>query len=785
MRARFFDRDRLVLGLLLVAGVVTYFNFENASGHVGGVAELDGYYYYIYLRSMHMDGDLDFANEYRDWGNPFALGPTETGYQRNIFGPGPAITWLPFFVGTHLLVLLGVKLGFPLMLDSMSRFHQVGTFFGSVFYGWLAVVLCTLIARRFWSRGPALLAALGAALAGPLPYYCLTMASYSHAQAAMASALMVWLWLRYREAWSVRRWILFGGSAGLLLLIRPACAGLLLLPLYEGARQILQALRRRRRGRPGRWIRALPGPLCGALAALLVFSPQLVVWQLMFGKLYVTPQGEGFMRWSETAWHATLFSPRNGLLTMAPLMAVALWGLLGAIRRHPGTAGPLALMMAGSLVVNGAAYDWWGWGFSARRFTSALPLLTFGLAAALAWLRDVLQRSPARAFGWIAGLGVAVAVAFNLQWMSNYGAQWMTWSALGSSQTLYMTVTHSLMDRSFRAVGNPLSLPSSLAFTLRRGGSPHVFDRIDGAYLLGESHPDANPSVPQTQATMILSDLTYRYNLSESFGYPQKAGEIRFVPLREPEGHIFLPINRPGKIQMRLGGQALYPGTTLDLVFNGTPVARRRLLAGEWSILSLELPGRLVERGINRLDLLHHLPRGWDAPGPRAIGATGVQSPVDLAVVSGGPRSGNFAEIWVAGRKVSGNVRGINLALLDPGSGEVLGTRDLDVVLRPMLYRELKRYLGRFPRGTVVALATRGKVQVAFGKQGREALALFGAVTDLARLDSPGYAAVGVLGARPGTALEENATQHHARVRLGRPPPPWREVARYRFLQLR
>ena len=54
----------LAIPLLLLVGSVSYFGLTDSQGHRGGVAQLDGYYYYIYLRSLQVDGDLDFENEY-------------------------------------------------------------------------------------------------------------------------------------------------------------------------------------------------------------------------------------------------------------------------------------------------------------------------------------------------------------------------------------------------------------------------------------------------------------------------------------------------------------------------------------------------------------------------------------------------------------------------------------------------------------------------------------------------------------------------------------------------
>jgi hypothetical protein len=381
------DRNWLVLIALLLLATGAYFGMPNSRGYRGGIAELDGYYYYVYLRSVQMDGDIELGNDYEEWGNPFHFERTATGYHRNVFGVGPAILWAPFFLLACGLARLGIAAGLPLSPDGLSPFHQTVTFYGTLLYGWAALLLCYAITRRCFGREHALWPALGAALAGPLPFYCLTWASYSHAQAALATSLLVLLWLLWREQWTLRRWVLWGASAGLVLLVRPACAAFLLLPLYEGTRQLVAALRA---GSPwkGRLAHAAAGPALGALAALLVFAPQLWAWKVIFGRWLLVPQGQGFMLWSQNAWASTLFSPRNGLLTVAPLMLFALVGLGIALRRIPATAGPLLLVLAGVLAVNGAVHDWWGWGFSARRFTSSLPIFAFGLAPCLRRSRE-------------------------------------------------------------------------------------------------------------------------------------------------------------------------------------------------------------------------------------------------------------------------------------------------------------------------------------------------------------------------------------------------------------
>ncbi len=62
----------------------------------------DGIFYYSPLHSLVVDGDLDFANEYRVLGAPAGyFQRTETGRLPNNFSIGPALLWLPWFVLAH------------------------------------------------------------------------------------------------------------------------------------------------------------------------------------------------------------------------------------------------------------------------------------------------------------------------------------------------------------------------------------------------------------------------------------------------------------------------------------------------------------------------------------------------------------------------------------------------------------------------------------------------------------------------------------------------------------
>ncbi len=97
----------------------------------------------------------------------------------------------------------------------------------------------------------------------------------------------------------------------------------------------------------------------------------------------------------------------------------------------------------------------------------------------------------------------------------------------------------------------------------------------------------------------------------------------------------------------------------------------------------------------------------------------------------------------------------------------------------------LGRFLARFPRGSIIALGVRAEVGKRRHPLARQITRRFGARLDLDEAPEAGYAAIGVLGAPPGTAVEARAARGYARARVGRRPPPWREIARYSAIRLR
>src|SRR5213078_344430 len=186
----------LATAVLAVAATVAFAAGKDDWGRSLREPTADAAYYYAYLPSLVLDGDLDFTNQYRVTQNWYRLGPTPIGRPGNVFGIGPAVFALPVFVVGH-----GLALATGARSDGFS--------------GWeTTLVLWTSIAMSV------------AAVSGPLLYYAIRQPGYAHPCAALFATLLIERWDASYDAAprSLRTWLVLGAAAGAAALARPQLA---------------------------------------------------------------------------------------------------------------------------------------------------------------------------------------------------------------------------------------------------------------------------------------------------------------------------------------------------------------------------------------------------------------------------------------------------------------------------------------------------------------------------------------------------------------------------------
>jgi hypothetical protein len=458
---RYASLGRLALLLLLLP---TLAEFQYAGGRLKG----DGVMYYVYVRSLVKDRDLDFTNEYAHYDllsrGDLAM-PTRTGLRRSIFAVGPGIASLPFFlVGEGFARLENARTG-AADLSGYGPDHRNAVALGGLLYGFLGVLLVHDLLRRRFSGGLALGGALLVWLATFHYWYMVGEPTMSHAFSMAFAALAVWLWDRDRGRPAPGTTFLLGLALGFAMCTRWQNGVLLLLPLLDllagpkdrGAGERLLAL---------------------SVGAFLGVLPQLAAWRAIYGDWVLTapPHGEDFLRLSHPFFWNTFFSSRHGLLSWTPVLWGGYLGFLLFLKREPRTALPLLLPLVAMTYVNVCSGDWWAGGsFSNRRFDSLLPILALGLTAFLAEARAFLARRP----GVLLPALSLPFVLWNLLLAEGVQKGLVPRDDTVSLPDLVGIEGHLLADR----VGSPNTWPASLRFAAAEGRPPSQYDLLAGKYL--------------------------------------------------------------------------------------------------------------------------------------------------------------------------------------------------------------------------------------------------------------------------------------------------------------
>jgi hypothetical protein len=353
----------------------------------GRIIDGDTIQYYAYLRSLVIDRDLDFTNDYRllytpvddsnEGNNVWLTSKTPTGRATNLMSIGPALLWAPFFLATYAGLFVLRPFGLVVPLDGIAAPFPLSAGVAGIVYAALGAYFCYRACRLLFPNGPALWGTLVAWLATPAVYYSLVSPAYSHAPSLFASALFVYVWLKTRGRSSISRYLWLGILAGIAALVRWQEVIVLALPVLEIAQSVAK------RQSSSRAAIARSAVMVGGVGLMLL--PQLLAWRVIYGQMFVMPQGEGFMQWTSPAVVSVLFSLRHGLFSWTPAVLLAVLGLYYLVRRDLLVGWSAAIVVLLSIYINASVSDWWaGEAFGARRFVGDTVFFSAGLAAVFA-----------------------------------------------------------------------------------------------------------------------------------------------------------------------------------------------------------------------------------------------------------------------------------------------------------------------------------------------------------------------------------------------------------------
>jgi len=726
------------------------------------LAHGDGVYYFVYLRSLVYDGDLDFANDYPIIGNQSGLGRNpKTGHYETGMPIGVAILQLPLGFVARAVVPLARWLGLTgEPANGGGMLFQRITQFSSVLWGFLAAVLGFRLAARIVPLRPALLGAMGGLFATPLLWYMLRQPSYSHATDAFVSAAFIYYWWKTEGITTRRRWFFLGLVLGLAALVRPQNVVYGLAAFVEWTGLTLHALRAKdaRRWRCFGFFLGLGACLVAGLG--LAFSPQMYAWWYMFGTPLTIPQGAGYMLWGASRPWAALFSTRYGFFGWHPLAYLGSLGLLWPVLRR-GTDPRLRRMLVICIVtylvqiyVNGAPHDWWGhWSFGGRRFVGQVIFVCLGLAIALQALGGWLERRAVLLVRAIPAVLVVIFGLLNLSLMDDYLFSRARHEYPQPMKPIWKSAINKAIDRVYGVTGNWGSIPDNWRFALKAGVSPERYD------VAAASDIDAPLYEPATFS------LTSDAHAMAGFGDPSRYKDrpCRFIEGRRGswvfssreslalEGTIELAaVREHTRVRMQVGGHT---------VLNAE-------LGSDWTSLPFTLPRGLVSAGVVFVTVEQEIP----ATVPLPVGETGRSLPYELWVESAGFPAGNRASFRIEDRITEIRDRGLTLVVLDEHAPKARTTRSFDTFRDPSAPQLLNQTVDELPTGTIVALLAKDEASAQWRQADDSAIRQLGGTASLVGRYRASYALIGAKGARPGQALEALRDSEAVSLGLGRSP---------------
>ncbi len=379
--------------------------------------------YYVYLRSLYFDHDLDFRNEYEHFA---ALGqqnddpaiynallrehpddpPTnpQTGLLRNVAPVGSALLWSPGFVLTDIAVRLANLAGAQIPADGFSRPYIWAACFMSALYALLGLVLTYRLVRRFVGVFAAATATLTVWLASPLVFYTYIAMPWSHTTSFFLFALFLTIWLHNwqgplaeraaRRSWRV--WALLGLVGGLMTITREQLGLLLIIPALEGLVAYVRLLTGRAGAEPDA-AEASMHPVAQLFGGHIIFLvclfigllPQLLTYQVLNGVPRPAGVVAGKLDPTSPNFFNTLLDPNHGAFLWSPVLVLGLLGLVWLARRDWLLALLLAVGFASQTYINGAFGTTWhlSGAFGFRRLIECTPIFVLGLALLLDWLQ--------------------------------------------------------------------------------------------------------------------------------------------------------------------------------------------------------------------------------------------------------------------------------------------------------------------------------------------------------------------------------------------------------------
>jgi hypothetical protein len=465
--------------------------------------------YVAWARTLVRGQDLDFRDEYPAlrFKERFIYISDEMRFS-NDWPAGSGILWAPAYGVTDLVSRLihgkPQPMGESLHDRGVSPLHLLGMTFFILALAIYVLVRALNVLTDEWGRAPAFVAFFALLLGTPLGFYFYAYALMSHVSSMAVVGLFFLSWLKTRPDMTNRprnniEWLWLGILIGAMSLIRPQNLLFALVLLLE-----VVPNRERLKSESSSWF---IGWGIAGIASAVVFSPQMIIWQTLYGNPLALPKIEE-MHWLAPRFGELLFSDYHGWVSWSPVLILVPLGLWKIWQRDRLLALGIFAIVAAQVYLNAVNEIWWAGGsFGNRRLINCSIPLFFCFAAALSGPSKLLTRPIAIvASGWTLLL-MARERSGDLS-LDHY-TEW-------SSEFFIETLTYARPDLFFSGMwgdfGNA-GLLARLLFILL-----FVFGAVMFAVLALKGRGEASVSVEPSSSAPVVMTIK-RHPLAAVFGF--------------------------------------------------------------------------------------------------------------------------------------------------------------------------------------------------------------------------------------------------------------------------
>lgn len=329
--------------------------------YVGSIVWGDGKYYYTTARSLAIDQDFDFDNEYRNLSiyEPFS----DTGFRVNKYAPGTSLVFLPvmFTIG----VFDCATTSSPCSQIGYSALYQISVGVTNIVLVFIGLYFVFLALSKYHTKTTSLYAVLSILFATNLLFYASFDPINSHPVSFFFSSLLLYVLLVHKNTFL--KWMILGIILGWSTLTRTMDVLLCIPIVYFALRENKEV---------GKKLRSLASI---GIMFLLFFSIQIFFWQTIYGSIqspYLSGN-EGFA-FSSPHLLEVLFNKDTGIVIWTPFVFLGFIALF-KIKEYFKWIWIVTILTAFYFISSWSSWDQGG-SFGNRMLITYLPFISFGFA---------------------------------------------------------------------------------------------------------------------------------------------------------------------------------------------------------------------------------------------------------------------------------------------------------------------------------------------------------------------------------------------------------------------